>query len=192
MKKTTVLVLDLCYSFNLFAAISNWGVVGPNIFRGSAPSGPADFDFLKAQGVRHVISLEYFRDDPVEECRAAGLDCAQFGILLPPIYGSDHWFDYNMLQSAFAHALSVLQKGDGALYFHCYWGSDRTGTLAAALTIRSSACSGPYDATALVQKVTNDLQAHNFHVSLYPYLYQTVLSWAQNPPAWICAPALGD
>ena len=40
------------------ATIKNFSQVAPGIYRGSRPREPADFAFLKAQGIKTILSLE--------------------------------------------------------------------------------------------------------------------------------------
>ena len=187
--KKIISLLFLCATFSAFAAVKNWDVVIPDVYRGAAPSSTADYQFLKNNGVRYVINLEYIHDDSRRLCQEFDLRCIEHEILLPPIPWTDHFFNYGVLKKAYAHILYFLEQGDGAVFIHCRWGSDRTGALASALLIREKACHSNFVPDLLQKEIKQSLDSHGFHRKLYPKLYRNIQSWAKNVPEWICAPA---
>ncbi len=168
--------------------IGNFGVVAPNIYRGERLNEEADYQELQNLGVQTVISLEAILSDDQELCSKHGLNCVQFPISLLPLPYVDKLFDYEMLQKAFQFLIDQNQANK-KIFFHCYHGSDRTGALASALTIRMNFCGKDnYNADQIWTKVDQDLNTYGFHEFLYGDLKEHIYSWVYESPAWICAP----
>ncbi len=174
------------------AEIKNFGSVVDGIVRGSAPRSFDDYRLLQEKGVTHILSLESFFSHNEDYCHKTNQECLNFPIFLPPIPYLDRFFDYETLKEAFFKVLEIKASDPMSIvYIHCYFGSDRTGALSSALMIREMMCRDEVrDVQDVLSLVTSKLEKHNFHLSLYPYLYEEILSWVKNRPAWICADAL--
>lgn len=167
--------------------VSNFGRIGPNLFRGGQLRKHEDrFTFLQSVGVKNIINLQTFHseDDP-KLCSKYGMNCIRHSI--NPL--ANDWvhlkFDWANFKAAFADGKASLERGEG-LYVHCYVGKDRTGALITALSIYPTICSGePYDAAELEKKIAESYE--EFGVSLpMRGLKAEVMSWAKKPPAWLC------
>lgn len=189
MRISAVLALFLLVSASsAFALPGNFSQVIPDVYRGARPWRASDYSDLAEYGVRTVINLEGLFSDEQDKCEENNLECLNFRIFLPPVPGFDKYFDFMMIQKAMRKVIEVTETQHSAVYFHCFHGSDRTGTLAAALVIRSKACHGTYDQNALKKEIVATLRAHGFHENLYSALFATIVSWTTAPPAWICNP----
>jgi len=171
-----------------FALPDNFSEVLPGIYRGARMWHEVDYRDLAALDIRYVINLERFFSDDAGACAASKLKCLNRRITLVSFPGADVFFAYDKIRKAMRLVLKIIRKGDGAVYFHCFHGSDRTGALAAALVIRSEACGKEYDKRDLEKKIISDLRLHGFHKRLYPLLYANIVSWADSVPTWICNP----
>ncbi|MBI2609087.1 MAG: tyrosine-protein phosphatase [Deltaproteobacteria bacterium] len=184
--KKIFLILFLLGKTSLYAEpVKNFGVVTPFVYRGARVDSEDDFKFLNEQGIYTIINLRTkLHPDDNELCEKYNMKCAIFPILL--LWRTDKNFDYKMLQKAFAYLIKKTNKEE-KVYIHCHYGSDRTGALSAAVTIRENACfQEEYDAEALSKKITTDLKNHGFHRSAFPILYKTIQSWAFEIPQWVC------
>ena len=150
-------------------SIGNFGMVVEHVYRGARLNEEADYKALADLGVNTVISLEKIRSDSQKLCKKYGLTCKKFPILLPGLPDVDKYFDYEMLKRAFQFLVQEVSEGE-TVYIHCFYGSDRTGALASAVTVRSYACGEKqkdYDPDAIWELVESDLTFYGFHDALY-------------------------
>lgn len=103
-----------------WAEIPRFAVVTPQIYRGGQPESAADYDALRALGVRTILNLR--RDDSVaaERGQAARLGMAfETAGIHPYEYPTDGLME---------RALNVLRDPMAApVFVHCQLGKDRTG-----------------------------------------------------------------
>lgn len=166
----------------------NFGVIYPGeLYRGERIDEQEDkFDYLQSLGVTHIINMETLHHDDPELCHQKKINCEEFPIFLPPVWWGDLLFNYDTLEKAFHYINELLAKHQ-IVYIHCFHGSDRTGALAAAFTIRKYVCNNSnYDRQLLLKQIDDDLTKYKFHDSLYSRLKQKVESWTTDTPAWIC------
>lgn len=105
--------------------VAKLGAIGPTVLRGAQPSLRA-FRTLREMGVETVINLrpESDHERPIVE----KLGLRYLYMPLPPLDAPTH-----ELTLSFLHA--VTNPGHGTVFFHCFHGVDRTGTMAACLRI---------------------------------------------------------
>lgn len=103
----------------------NVGQVAPGLLRGEQPTAEG-MHWLKEQGVRTVIDLTEGKSYDKAWGAAAGLRTVH----LP-----QHAFDAPTLDQARAFLREATNPVNQPVYFHCYHGSDRTGTMAAVYRI---------------------------------------------------------
>ncbi|MBF0206246.1 MAG: tyrosine-protein phosphatase [Oligoflexia bacterium] len=167
-----------------YAGIKNFGTVMEGIYRGGQIRNFAEYQMLADLGVNSIINLEYAHRDNSAACNELNFDCQKYGILLT-VPRSDRYFNYRMLQAAFKATINAKTRGE-IIYIHCYRGKDRTGALASAIMIREATCGKEYDKKALKKEIDDTLKYYGFKESIYPYLHRQIISWTQNPPAWMC------
>lgn len=105
--------------------VANLGEVGEKVYRGAQPSMRA-FRSLKELGVDTVVNLR-------PECDYEGRFVEQLGMRyvylpLPPLDAPTHAVTLDFLSVA-------TDPDHGTVFFHCFHGADRTGTMAACLRI---------------------------------------------------------
>ena len=184
MIKLIFAILILFSITTVCADINNFSLVSEGIYRGGNIGGYKNYKMLSDLGVKSIVNLEYmFRDSP-KYCKEFHFNCQKFGILLT-IPHSDYYFNYVTLKRAFNAVLVEREKGN-TVYLHCFRGRDRSGALAAALTIRELACAGEHDSKEIKDIVIKDLLSFGFKPKTYPYLYSNIVGWTQNVPDWIC------
>lgn len=167
------------------APLGNMGRVAEGIFRGERVRTEAQYRFLKEEvKADTILNLEYFYPENQELCRKYSLRCAELPLML--FVGKDLAFDWTTFRNAFRFVLSERAAGR-TVYFHCLHGSDRTGALAAALTIRERACGRAYDRAALKAEVDAALERHGFH-GRYAFLRRSVDGWVTDfeKNGWLC------
>ncbi|MDA8324787.1 MAG: tyrosine-protein phosphatase [Nitrospiraceae bacterium] len=155
------------------------------VYRGGSLDNEASYAFLRELGVSAVVNLQSFhRGDPAL-CAKYGLTCRESGILP---------FDFISLtrsrafQEAFRFVINERKAGH-KVYIHCMKGKDRTGALAAALTIRERACGGDFDKVKLQDTVETSLKEHHFWLRNYPKWHAEITGWVDNfegNKAWLC------
>lgn len=106
--------------------ITNFGQVGPFLYRGAQPTGP-QFAELQALGVTTVIDLreDIGREAEAKACFALGIEHINLAILgvLPPTRSQI---------LAFIKILAMPYGGHAPICFvHCAHGEDRTGAMVA-------------------------------------------------------------
>ncbi len=187
-----ILSIVVCVLFNIYqpcfsssALIANFGQITENIFRGARVDDKQAYADLSKLGIQAVINLEYFHEDDLELCQSYGLDCQHHPLKLLPLPYADESFPYDKLKKIFHHVINESNLGK-KIYIHCYFGSDRTGALAALITIREKTCSKEYIPHNLWSEIESDLNKHGFHENLYPSLKKEIKSWVFERPEWIC------
>ena len=106
------------------AEIERFAEVSLGIFRGSKPTTQADFDFLKAHGVRAILSLQTLPWDIFTERRHARENKIEYrNVYIPALF----------LAPSERHVKEVLLTlADPSLhpiFIHCRLGRDRTGMI---------------------------------------------------------------
>ncbi|MDE1976179.1 MAG: hypothetical protein KGI84_02835 [Elusimicrobia bacterium] len=160
--------------------VGNFGEIEPGIFRGAQPSGAAAYRFLRAKGVSVVVNLRCLHKDDQTLCRRYGLSCVRFPLMLFP--GQGVFFNWMELRRAFEFVLTQRRAGR-VLFIHCRDGADRTGVLAAALTIRNSRLAP----RPLWIRVWRMMRRYRFH-GVFLTLKGRVRDWIFHPSRypWIC------
>ena len=105
--------------------VERFGELGAGIFRGAQPSRRA-FVRLKELGVHTVINLRLESDHEREVLAELALNYVY--LPLPPLAAPSHADTAQFL-------MNVTDPAHGTVFFHCYHGVDRTGTMAACLRI---------------------------------------------------------
>jgi protein tyrosine/serine phosphatase len=105
--------------------VEKLGPVGDTVLRGAQPSLRA-FETLKEMGVDTVINLRPESD--YERKVVDRLGMRYFYMPLPPLDKPTHDLTLAFLSAA-------TDPENGKVFFHCYHGVDRTGTMAACLRI---------------------------------------------------------
>jgi Protein tyrosine/serine phosphatase len=105
--------------------VEKLSAVGEKVLRGAQPTEEG-FRQLKAQGVKTVINLR--PEDNRETAMVEKLGMKAIYLPLPPLDAPTHAETLSFLKTA-------LDPANGKVFFHCYHGVDRTGTMAAALRI---------------------------------------------------------
>ncbi|MBF0313115.1 MAG: tyrosine-protein phosphatase [Oligoflexia bacterium] len=183
----SLLLITLSTLFTLststHASVRNLGTVDDGIYRGGRLYGHVDFQTLSELGVDTIINLEYFHKDSAALCHRFNFDCKKYGILLLPVVSTR--FYHERFKAAFRAVLRARAEGK-TVFFHCHHGSDRAGTLSAALMIRKRVCGKDYDPESLRKEISDTLLAYGFKARYFPNLYKEIISWTKNPPTWIC------
>ncbi len=105
------------------AGLDNVGEVEPGLYRGGTPK-TAGYGTLKSLGVRTVVSLRHYHHTAEERsCRAAGID-----FIWLKLESSDPPDDSSVRR----FLRLVTDTSLRPLYYHCWRGKDRTGTMTAA------------------------------------------------------------
>jgi protein tyrosine/serine phosphatase len=106
--------------------LKNVGRIAPGILRGDEPSREG-LQTLKAMGVKTVINLRHYHGgDEEKACRDLGLDYVRLAL-----ESSDAPRDEDVRR----FLAIVTDPARQPVYFHCWRGKDRTGTLAAVYRI---------------------------------------------------------
>lgn len=105
--------------------VSKLSGVGEKVLRGAQPTEEG-FRQLKALGVKTVINLR--PEDNRETALVEKLGMKAIYLPLPPLDAPTHAETLSFLKTA-------LDPANGKVFFHCYHGVDRTGTMAAAIRI---------------------------------------------------------
>lgn len=154
---------------NVDVPLDKIGELGPKILRGAQPSD-AGFEELARQGVKTVINLRPERNVEREVVERLGMK-AVF-LPLPPLDAPTHGDTLKFLKTA-------LAPENGKVFFHCYHGVDRTGTMAAAIRIARDG----WDAN----KAIAELRSFGFHEggqkAKLKYIYEFETFWKGLPAA---------
>lgn len=177
-------------SAGIFPKLLNFGEVLPSVYRGGMP-GPRNcaFQYLAQLGVKHIVNLDNIYENSRTLCEDYNMHCVSFPInAFSPSAVLNKKFPLNNIDKALHYIVAARERGEG-VYFHCNWGYDRTGVLAAALQVREFACNNPnYSVSELRENILREWNSHaGFTTKLFwSGAKEEVLSWAENPPAWIC------
>lgn len=125
--------------------VAKLGAVGETVYRGAQPALRA-FATLREMGVDTVINLRPECDYEGPQVRALGMRYLHFP--LPPL-------DAPSLELALAFLKHVTDPANGTVFFHCFHGVDRTGTMAACIRIARDG----WDAEAAI----HEMRAYKVH-----------------------------
>jgi len=168
-------------------------------YRGGNPA-PETYGFLKQRGVETIINIRNMTKPNWKLCEANGIKCENYPVwaLDPDILGGVtvdgrelggivlHKNKYFL--EAFNEAVAELRDGRN-IYIHCQGGTDRTGSLAAALTIRSYACGKNFDSYGLRDNVMKTMQDFGFWNHVFPSWETEIKDWVNNfseHKEWLC------
>lgn len=170
---------------DLDAPRSQGGLLPAQAYRGGSLDNEAAYSFMGTLGVNSVINLQSSHHEDQAACTKYGLNCRDFSVLP---------FDHLRLgksgdfRHAFNFAVDELKAGK-KIYIHCMKGKDRTGALAAALTIRSRACGREFDKAQLKATIEASLDEHHFWRKNYPGWLSEIRGWVddfEGNKAWLC------
>jgi protein tyrosine/serine phosphatase len=107
----------------------NFVQVSPGVWRSAQPTNPDEWKYVKSQGVRHVVKLNFDSEGSDADAIAAGLDVHVLSIQPE---GDKDLFDN--IKNTFVgpdvakliEAENIIAAGGGVLV-HCTHGQDRTG-----------------------------------------------------------------
>ena len=152
--------------------VDKLGPVGDNVYRGAQPSLRA-FRGLKELGVETVINLRPECDR--ERKLVQGLGMSYIYLPLPPLDAPTHEVTIEFLRA-------VTDPANGVVFFHCYHGVDRTGTMAACLRIARDGWS--------VEEALAEMRAYKVHESgqraKVNYLHEFDAYWRAQPERFRC------
>jgi len=133
--------------------------VDADIYRGSAPS-PRDVEHLKNEfGIKKIVSLDQATGDTINKvCQLLKIEHVKIYIETKKDIGK--LLKYNLKD--------LLVKG-GPTYFHCHYGKDRTGLLAAMYKVKYMGMS-PEKAIAEAKSLGFGLGVPHNIVSLYEHM----------------------
>ena len=168
-------------------------------YRGGNPA-PETYGFLKQRGVDTIINIRNMTKPNWKLCEANGIKCVNYPVwaLDPDILGGVtvdgrelggivlHKNKYFL--EAFNAAVAELRDGRN-IYIHCQGGTDRTGSLAAALTIRSYACGKNFNSYELRDNVMKTMQDFGFWNHVFPSWETEIKDWVNNfseHKEWLC------
>ena len=168
-------------------------------YRGGNPSAEA-YKLLKGLGVETIINIRNMTKPNWELCEKIGITCINHPVwaLDPVIIGGVTFYDRELggivlhenkyFLDAFQAAVGELKNGK-TIYIHCQGGTDRTGALAAALSIRSYACGKNFDSYELRENTMKTLQKFGFWNHVFPTWGKEIKSWVDNfdqNKEWLC------
>lgn len=152
--------------------VDKLGPVGDTVYRGAQPSMRA-FETLQELGVNTVINLRPESD--YERKIVAQLGMNYLYMPLPPLDKPTH-------DVTIAFLKAVTDPANGVVFFHCYHGVDRTGTMAACLRIARDGWS--------VDDALAEMRAYKVHESgqrvKVAYLQEFHAFWHGLPLAEQC------
>ncbi|MBI3548845.1 MAG: tyrosine-protein phosphatase [Elusimicrobia bacterium] len=165
---------------------ANLGELPGKVFRGAALTNREQYAHLKrVLGVDVAVNLRE-RSEDLEACGVYGLECRHFPIrLFWPVVRNVNW---DTMKEAFKFVLEKQAQGK-TVYFHCTHGADRTGAMAAALTVRREACGKAFSPDALWSQVKADLDRHQFNESWFPDLGRDIKDLVykfSEHRSWLC------
>ena len=152
--------------------VDKLGPVGDNVYRGAQPSLRA-FQALQERGVQTVINLRPECDR--ERKLVQNLGMAYIYLPLPPLDAPTHEVTLEFLRA-------VTDPANGVVFFHCFHGVDRTGTMAACLRIARDGWS--------VEEALAEMRAYKVHESgqraKVNYLHEFQAYWHAQPERFRC------
>lgn len=107
--------------------IVNFDKVDNHLYRGAQPN-QAGLEYLRSLGVGTVINLRMPGDSWSEEKDA----CERLGMR----YVNIPMDGFSVSKSSYEYALLAIQESPVAVFVHCQYGCDRTGTVVACYKIR--------------------------------------------------------
>lgn len=165
---------------------ANFGMVEEGIYRGARLQREEEYAYLsRVLGVKTMVNLQHYHHDDKALCAKYGIDCREFPIFL--FFANDVLFDWQSFRKAF-DVITEQKARSNKVYFHCAYGSDRTGTMAAALMVREAACGRQFDPETLWKSVDTTLEKHNFH-GIYVFLHHAIKDWVfefDKNKDWLC------
>ncbi|MDA8324788.1 MAG: hypothetical protein M0033_01065 [Nitrospiraceae bacterium] len=170
--------------------IPNFGLVVEGVYRGARVTTDKHFKFLKDMGITTMVNLQWPLKDDKKLCRKYGFDCSYDPVAIVPFV--DWYFDMKALKRTFEFSVNELKAGR-KIYIHCHFGRERTGILAAALTIRDSMC-GPdrQNDPQLKEKTWKTVEAGFVkygYKSTYAKPFREMRSWIndfEKNKDWLC------
>ena len=171
----------------LTSPVDNFGMVNENVYRGARLTKEEQYRYLHQEfGIKTIVSLEARSDDPALCSKKYDLKCVEYPLQLIP--GDDQNFDLKTFKTAYKFVLDETKTGR-KVFVHCHYGSDRTGAMASAVTIRDKACNNAgFDKNALWAEVDTTLDKYGFH-QVYVSLHERIKSWVfdfESNSDWIC------
>jgi hypothetical protein len=103
------------------AGLENVGRITPRLYRGGAPTREG-LETLKGMGIKTVVNLRHYHGQEERVCREVGI-----GYLRIALESSDAPTD----EAVRRFLRTVTDPRLEPVYFHCWRGKDRTGTMAA-------------------------------------------------------------
>lgn len=125
--------------------VEKLSAVGEKVLRGAQPTEEG-FKQLKAAGVKTVINLRPEDNREAEIVEKLGMKAVY--IPLPPLDAPSH-------KDTLAFLKAALDPANGKVFFHCYHGVDRTGTMAAAIRIARDGWTA--------EQAIAEMRQHGFH-----------------------------
>jgi hypothetical protein len=120
------------------SGIKHFAEIDQGVYKGSKPKSDADFRFLQSLHVKYIVDLQVLPFVTVFESRKArkyGITVLRGTMNASPISPSEKHVD---------HILALLRDSDKhPIYFHCRYGRDRTGVIAALYQIYFEGMSEP-------------------------------------------------
>ena len=170
--------------------IPNFGLVVEGAYRGARITTDEHFKFLKDMGVNTLVNLQWPLKNDAKLCQKYGLNCSYDPVIIVPLV--DWYFDMKALKKTFEFSVSELKAGR-KIYIHCHFGRERTGILAAALTIRDSMCDPEKQKDPQLKENTWKLVEAGFvkygYKSTYAKPFREMRSWIdnfENNKDWLC------
>lgn len=149
--------------------VKKLGSIGETVLRGAQPS-LRGFKTLKEMGVDTVINLRPESDHERPIVAKHGMRYVY--LPLPPLDAPTHDITLAFLEA-------VTDPANGLVFFHCYHGVDRTGTMAACLRIARDAWT--------VEEAVAEMRAFKVHESgqrsKLAYVSDFAAHWATLPDA---------
>lgn len=143
--------------------VPNMAVLDGTLMRGGQPR-EAGFAWLKAQGVDTILNLR--REARWEE-KAAKRHGLRYYFLEMPV------FDAPPLELVYEFLRIATNPENGTVFFHCYHGADRTGTLAAVYRVAVQGWS--------LEDALEEFYRHGFHAGYQDrnldFLYRFTTHW---------------
>lgn len=150
---------------NIEHGIENLFAVEQDVFRGGQPDD-SGWQWLKAQGVQHVIKLNTRREASDNPATTLGLSVHYFGI---PWWRQTFW---RPQQWVLVMAVQIVKSRTAPIFVHCEHGEDRTGLLVGCYRLSQGWTK---------DEAWQEMLAHGFHIELQGLFGR----WnAQRPEDW--------
>ena len=174
-----------------FGGIKNLGLSQEGLYRGGKlHGGKADFKELKRLGVDTIINVAVEADNE-ELCSQYKMKCIHKPAVLVP------WFDIfqttppTLIESFWI--VKNLLENNHKVYVHCRMGSDRTGTLIAALEMNQMRReeTGVLSQNNL-NRIFSNLHKYKYNQAFFPGVKLRIHNWAKKAPRWFYKNPLGS